>query len=73
MEYVPLKLCGDFMLLVLEDGFLTTPGGVALEAEAERWPDCGGEVVFEIEPLLRKEPGRSPNFGKLNWKSLPFP
>ena len=45
---------------------------MVLEAEAERWPVCGGEVVFVIEPLLRKESGRSPNLGKLNWKSLPF-
>ena len=70
---MPSKLGGDFMLLVPDDGFLTTPGGVELEAEAERWPACGGDVGFEIEPLLRKEPGRSPNLGKLNWKSLPFP
>ena len=61
------------MLLVPDDGFLTIPGGVVLDAEAERWPICEGEVVFVIEPLLRKEPGRSPNLGKLNWKSLPVP
>lgn len=72
-ENIPLKLAGDFTLLALEDCFLGIPGGVVLEVEAGRWPICVGEVVLVIEPLLMKEAGRSPNLGKLNWKSLPFP
>lgn len=63
VENIPLKLGGD--LLAADDCFLTLPEGVVLEAEAERWPICVGEVVLAIEPLLMKEPGRSPNLGKL--------
>ena len=33
--YVPLKLGGDLVVLKPDDGFLTRPGGVVLEAEAE--------------------------------------
>lgn len=71
MEDVPFKLGVD--LLAPDGCFLTTSGGVVLEAEAERWPICVGEVVIVIESLLRKEPGRPPNLGKWNWMSLPFP
>ena len=73
VENMPLKLGVDFALLVPDDCFLGIPGGVVLEAEPERWPICVGEVVLAIEPLAMKEAGRSPNLGKLNWKSLPFP
>lgn len=73
MENIPLKPGGDLSMLAPDDCFRTIPGEAVLEVEAERWPICVGEVVLVIEPLLMKEPGRSPNLGKLNWKSLPFP
>lgn len=55
-----------------EDVVLPIPETVELEAEAERAPNAVGEVVFAIEPLLRNDPGRSPNFGNANWKSFPL-
>ena len=73
MENIPLKFGGDFTLLAVDDCFLRVPGEVVLDAEAELWSICVGDVVLAIEPLLMKEAGRSPNLGKLNWKSLPFP
>ena len=73
VEDIPVKLGDDCTLLALDDCLRRVPGGVVVEAEAERWPICVGEVVLAIEPLLMKEAGRSPNLGKLNWKSLPYP
>lgn len=73
MEKIPLTFGGDFTVLAPDVGFLPTPEVVVLEAEAERWPICVGEVVLVIEPLLMKEAGRSPNLGKLNWKAFPLP
>ena len=70
VDNIPFKLDGD--LLAPDDCCLAIPGGVVLD-EAERWPIDVGEVVLAIEPLFRNEPGRSPNLGKLNWKSPPFP
>ena len=64
------KLGGD--LVAPDDCCLAIPGGAVLE-EAERWLIDVGEVVFAIEPLFRNEPGRSPNLGKLNWKSPAVP
>ena len=68
---VPFVLVGDFALTEPDDSFLTIPAIFGFEAAVERWPIGVGEVVLVIEPLLIKEPGRSPNLGKANWKSLP--
>lgn len=69
----PLKPVGDIAFVELEESFLRAPGMLGLEEEADRCAFCVGEVVFAIEPLVKKDPGRSPNLGKANEKSPPFP
>ena len=68
----PLRLVGDLPVAESEDVVLAIPGTLELEAEAERVPKAVGEVVLAIEPLFKNDPGRSPNFGNANWKSLPL-
>jgi hypothetical protein len=65
-------MVGDFALADPKDCFLAKPGRLVLETEVERWPASGGDVVLAREPLFINVPGRSPNLGKANWKSLPL-
>ena len=62
---------GPFTLFTLRDAFRLNTGTLP-DDERCGSPGLLGEVlVFARDPLSMKlEPGRSPNLGKLNWKSL---
>ena len=56
----------------IDEDALIRLGRLALEPRSSVGFDWdGGDGTFASEPLLPNiEPGKSPNFGKANWKSL---
>ena len=72
VDVAPFGEIGDLLVKELDESFLNAAGKMLLGVDAERSLKVVGDVVLAIEPLFRNEPGRSPNFGKANEKSLPL-
>ena len=65
-------LIGEFAVGDCDEDARAKLGMLVLEPRSmEEFDRVVGDGTFASEPLLPKiDPGRSPNFGKANWKSL---